>query len=149
VCLPRRVTVELGLNLPFRTDSLNLAALLYQLTLIKLPTVLPFVPLAVAAALIVWRSRPRTAGDLALQAAILNIVAFILAKQAFFNYYFASEVLLLAAMAGAGLALPEDDLALPDVAGLLRRIGIRMPPRRTPAAVDTAARPMPPPTRSR
>jgi hypothetical protein len=101
------------LNLPFRTDSLNLAALLYQLTLIKLPTVLPFVPLAVAAALIVWRGRPRTAGDLALQAAILNIVAFILAKQAFFNYYFASEVLLLAAMAGAGLALPEDDLALP------------------------------------
>ena len=63
------------------------------------------------------------------------------------NYYFVSEVMLLAAMAGAGLALLEDDLALPDVAGMLGRVGIRMPPRRTPAAVDTAAR-LTPPTRN-
>jgi len=135
------------LNLPFRTDSLSLAALLYHLTRIELPTVLPFLPLAVGAAWIAWRGRPRSEGDLALQAALLNVAAFILAKQAFFNYYFVTEVLLLAAMAGAGRALPEDDLGLPDVAGLLRRFGIRMPPRRTPAAVDTAARLTPPPTR--
>jgi hypothetical protein len=136
------------LNLPFRTDSLSLAALLYHLTRIKLPTVLPFLPLAVGAAWITWRGRPRCEGDLALQAALLNVAAFILAKQAFFNYYFVTEVLLLAAMAGAGLALPEDDLALPDVAGMLGRVGIRMPPRRTPAAADTAARLTPPPTRN-
>ncbi len=135
------------LNLPFRTNSLSLAALLYHLTRIELPTVLPFLPLAVGAAWIAWRGRPRSEGDLALQAALLNVAAFILAKQAFFNYYFVTEVLLLAAMAGAGRALPEDDLGLPDVAGLLRRFGIRMPPRRTPAAVDTAARLTPPPTR--
>ena len=65
----------------------------------------------VAAALIAWRGRPRTEGDLALQAAILNIVAFMLAKQAFFNYYFASEVMLLAAMAGAGgVHVGQEDL---------------------------------------
>jgi len=135
------------LDLPFRTDSLSLAALLYHMTRIKLPTVFPFLPLAVGAAWVAWRGRPRSEGDLALQAGLMNVAAFILAKQAFFNYYFISEVLLLAAMAGAGLALTEDDIALPDVAGALRWAGIRIPPRRTPAAVDTAARLTPPPTR--
>jgi hypothetical protein len=141
------------LALPFRSDSLNLAAEIFRVANLRLPTAFPFLPLVVAAALIAWRGRPRTEGDLALQAAILNIVAFMLAKQAFFNYYFASEVMLLAAMAGAGLALPEGDVALPAVPGTpLRagreRPGSQMPPRRTPAAVDTAARLTPPPTRN-
>jgi hypothetical protein len=139
------------LDLPFRSDSLNLAALLFRLTHVRLPTAFPFLPLVVAAALIAWRGRPRTEGDLALQAAILNVVAFILAKQAFFNYYFASEIMLLAAMAGAGLALPDGDVALPAVVRTLVRDGRRRsgapPPRRMPAAAATAARLTPPPTR--
>ena len=112
----------------------------------------PFLPLAVAAALIAWRGRPQTEGDLALQAAILNVVAFILAKQMFFNYYFASEVMLLAAMAGAGVALPEADVTRPAVVTALARdarrlLGNRRAPRRTPTATPTAARLTPPPTR--
>jgi hypothetical protein len=139
------------LALPFRSDSLSLAAELFRLTHAQLPTAFPFLPLAVAAALIAWRGRPQTEGDLALQAAILNVVAFILAKQMFFNYYFASEVLLLAAMAGAGVTLPAGDVARPAVAELLgagRRLRASpTPPRRTPTAAATALRLTPPPTR--
>jgi hypothetical protein len=140
------------LALPFRTDSLNLSAELFRVTQLQLPTAFPFVPLALAAALIVWRGRPRTEGDLALQAAILNILAFILAKQAFFNYYFASEVMLLAAMAGAGVALPEGDVTRPAAVAALvgearRLLGNRTAPRRTPTATPTAVRLTPPPTR--
>jgi hypothetical protein len=136
------------LALPFRTDSLNLAAQLFRLTRVELPTAFPFLPLALAAALIAWRGRPRTEGDLALQAAILNVVAFILAKQMFFNYYFASEVMLLAAMAGAGVAHPDGDVARPALLEWLVRTGRGlMRPRRTPTAVATAERLTPPPTR--
>ncbi len=140
------------LALPFRTNSLNLSVELFRVAHLQLPTAFPFVPLALAVALIVWRGRPRTEGDLALQAAVLNVMAFILAKQAFFNYYFASEVLLLAAMAGAGVALPEADVARPSAVGALTRgarrlFGNRTQPRRTPTATPTAARLTPPPTR--
>ena len=138
------------LTLPFRTDSLNLSAFLYQETHLQLPTTFPFIPLVVAAGLVAWRGHPRSEGDLALQAAILNVVAFILAKQAFFNYYFASEVLLLAAMAGAGVALPREDVALPEAAELGRagrRLRSGLMPRRTPTAAATAVRLPPPPTR--
>ncbi len=139
------------LHLPFRTDSLSLAQLIYQYGRIELPTVVPLIPLAVGVAWIIWRGRPRTEAELALQAALLNVAAFILAKQAFFNYYFASEVLLLAAIAGAGMMLPEADVALPDVPWLLARIRgwVRSPTprRRTSTAADTAMRLTPPPTR--
>jgi hypothetical protein len=140
------------LALPFRTDSLNLSAELFRVAHLQLPTAFPLVPLALAAGLIVWRGRPRTEGDLALQAAVLNILAFILAKQAFFNYYFASEVMLLAAMAGAGVALPEADVARPSALAALGRearrlLGSRTQPRRTPTATPTAARLTLPPTR--
>ena len=140
------------LALPFRTDSLSLAAEIYRLTRVQLPTAFPFLPLAITAALIAWRGRPRSEGDLALQAAILNVVAFLLAKQMFFNYYFASEVLLLAAMAGAGVTLPEGDVNLPALAPTLpgawrRRRTTPTPPRRTPTAAATAVRLAPPPTR--
>ncbi len=139
------------LYLPFRTDSLSVAELIYQLSHVKLPTAVPLIPLAVGVIWIIWRGRPRTGAELALQAALLNIAAFILAKQDFFNYYFASEVLLLAAIAGAGITLPETDVALPDVPGLLTRIrgwgsGARRR-RRTTTATATAARLTPPPTR--
>ena len=139
------------LALPFRSDSLSLSAELFHVAHVQLPTALPFLPLVIAAALIAWRGRPRSEGELALQAALLNIAAFLLAKQAFFNYYFASEVLLLAAMAGAGLAPQEEDVALPGVSGPpvrdVRGRGVSTPPRRTRAAADTAARLTPPPTR--
>jgi len=116
------------LALPFRTDSLSLSALLYQLSGAKLPTVLPLLPVAAAIAWVVWRRRARSEGDLALQAAALNIAAFLLAKQAFFNYYFASEIMLLAGIAGAGVAIPASDVGLPAVIeaplrGLRRRFG--------------------------
>ena len=139
------------LYLPFRTDSLSAAELIYQLTDVKLPTAVPLIPLAVGVVWIIWRGRPRTEAELALQAALLNIAAFILAKQAFFNYYFASEVLLLVAIAGAGVALPEADVALPDIAGVLDRVrhwrSRPNPPRRTTTAAATAVRLTPPPTR--
>ena len=64
-------------------------------------------------------------------------MAFILAKQAFFNYYFASEVLLLAAMAGAGVALPEADVARPSAVAALTRGARRLFGNRTAAAADT------------
>jgi len=116
------------LALPFRTTSLSLSALFYQLSGAELPTALPLLPVAAAIAWIVWRRRARSEGDLALQAAALNIAAFLLAKQAFFNYYFASEIMLLAGIAGAGVAIPASDVGLPAVIeaplrGLRRRFG--------------------------
>ena len=120
------------LALPFRTTSLSLSALFYQLSGAELPTALPLLPVAAAIAWIVWRRRARSEGDLALQAAALNVAAFLLAKQAFFNYYFASEIMLLAGIAGAGVAIPARDVGLPAVVeaplrGLRRRFGTRAP----------------------
>ena len=145
------------LALPFRTDSLNLAAYLFRLTQLRLPTAFPLIPLALALALLAWRGRPRTEGDLALQASIVNVVAFLLAKQAFFNYYFASLVMLLAALAGAGTRLPEQDVAsawswpVRRLGELLARRSPRAPvgaaegagSRRGPAAVTPGTAPLP------
>jgi hypothetical protein len=68
------------LALPFRTTSLSLSALLYQLTGVGLPSAVPLLPVAAGIAWIVWRRRARNEGDLALQATALNIAAFLLAK---------------------------------------------------------------------
>ena len=110
------VYAVLGFQLatPFRADSLNLAAYVFRLTHWVPPTtLLPIALLLAAAALIAWRGRPAVEGDLALQAAILQVVAFAFAKQAFFNYYYAPEILLLAAIAGSGVPLPPGDIRLP------------------------------------
>jgi len=125
------VYAVLGIQLasPFRTDSLNLAAYLFRLAHWVPPTtLLPIVLLVVAVAVIAWRGRPVVEGDLAIQAAILQVVAFAFAKEAAFNYYFAPEIMLLAAMAGAGVPLLPEDVSLPwtsSIARISRLLGMK------------------------
>jgi hypothetical protein len=128
-----RDVIGYALSLPPRTDSLSLAALLYDRAHVLLSGWVPVLLLLAGAALVAWRGRPATDADLAVQAALLNVVAFVAAKQAFFNYYFVSEVMLLAAMASAAPALPEGDVALP-LSGLRHRLAARSRPSASPAA---------------
>ena len=106
-------TVGFQLWTPFRADSLNLAAWLYRVGHLGLPVALPLIPLALGVLAVAWRGRPRCQGDLALQAALLSVSFYLLAKQAFFDYYFDSEVMLLAAIAAAGTPILPGDVRLP------------------------------------
>ena len=117
--------IGIQLVTPFRTDSLNLAAWLTDNLHVQFPSLLPVPLLLIATILIAWKGRPRVVTELALQAAILNVVAYIMAKQAFFNYYYISAVMLLVAMAGAGLPLLADDVALPWQGLVARLRGLR------------------------
>jgi hypothetical protein len=116
-------TIGFQLSTPFRTDSLNLAAWLYRLGATHLPVLLPVAMAGLGALLIAWRGRPRVEGELALQAALLTAAAWLLAKQAFFDYWFDCAVLLLAAMASAGSTMVPSDTALPGWAPARREGG--------------------------
>ncbi len=106
-------TIGYQLVTPFRVDSLNIAALLFRHGGIHLPVLLPVGAVVLGALLIAWRGRPRVEGELALQAALLTAAAWLLAKQAFFDYWFDCAVLLLAAMAAAGSTIAAGDVSLP------------------------------------
>ena len=63
------------------------------------------------------------------------MVAFAFAKEAAFNYYFASEIMLLAAMAGAGVPLLPGDVSLPWTSSVARIDAWRASRAKSPALV--------------
>lgn len=111
-----------------RYDSLTVNSMLDLLGL-------PVIPAAVAAAVVcittflVLRRRPDTYGDLLAGTAIIVTVSFLLAKWAYFNYYYIAAVLLMLAIAGDNLALDSAEMIRPPALcsaaarGLRRRLG--------------------------
>jgi hypothetical protein len=95
-----------------RLDSLTVNSYLNALGI-------PILPFAVSAVIIavtvvaVLRRRPETYGDLLAGTAILATVSFLVAKWAYFNYYYIPAVLLMLAIAGDRLALDAPELIRP------------------------------------
>jgi hypothetical protein len=123
-----------------RLDSLTVNSYLHA---IGLP-ILPFAVSAVvigAAAVMCLRHRPATYGDLFTTTAILATVSFLVAKWAYFNYYYIPAVLLMLAIAGDRLPLDAPELIRPPALLLsaidgLRAVAGRLPgARRLPGAV--------------
>jgi hypothetical protein len=110
---------------PTRTDALTVNALLHSLGR-------PFAPsiagvLAVLALIgVVLRRRPRDSGDLLLAGALLSVVSFLLAKEAFPNYYFAVAMLLVLAIACRGVSVDREGPRLPAQARMASRTQARM-----------------------
>jgi hypothetical protein len=80
---------------------------------------LPILPFAVsalviaAATVLVLRRRPNSYGELLTGTAILATVSFLVAKWAYFNYYYIPAVLLMLAIAGNGLAVDVPEMISP------------------------------------
>jgi len=78
--------------------------------------ILPFAGSAIvvaAATILVLRRRPSTYGDLLTGTAILATVSFLVAKWAYFNYYYIPAVLLVLAIAGDSLPLDVPEMIRP------------------------------------
>jgi hypothetical protein len=105
--------VGVQLDLPPRFGALTLVALAWKLTHRTLPSLVSLLGVAALVAAIAWRGRPRDEADLSLQASVLSIASFLLAKWALFNYYFISEVMILAAIAAVGVRFAPGEAQLP------------------------------------
>jgi hypothetical protein len=92
-----------------RLDALTVNAFLDSFNL-------PILPFAVSALVIVatmalvLRRRPDTYGELLTGTAILDTVSFLVAKWAFFNYYYIPAVLLMLAIAGDSLPVDVPEM---------------------------------------
>jgi glycosyl transferase family 87 len=105
--------VGVQLDLPPRFGALTLVAFAWKLTHRTLPSLVSILGVAALVAAIAWRGRPSDEADLSVQATVLSIASFLLAKWALFNYYFISEVMILVAMAAAGVRLAPGEVRLP------------------------------------
>jgi hypothetical protein len=131
----------LGIQLDLlpRLDSLTLNSYLNSLHLSILPFAVSALVIAVAA-ILVLRRRPATYGDLLSGTAILASVSFLVAKWAYFNYYYIPAVLLMLAIAGNGLVVDVPEMISPPavllraVEWLRRARGRGLGRRRVPAA---------------
>jgi hypothetical protein len=97
-----------------RFDSLTVNSYLHAFSL----PVLPFAGSAAviaAATILVLRRRPNTYGDLLTGTAILATVSFLVAKWAYFNYYYIPAVLLMLAIAGNNLPVDVPAMIRPPV----------------------------------
>jgi hypothetical protein len=80
---------------------------------------LPILPFAVSAAIVlattvlVLRRRPNSYGDLLTGTAVIATASFLVAKWAYFNYYYISAVLLMLAIAGNNLAVDVPEMIQP------------------------------------
>lgn len=100
-------------DFPFRPDSLSVNTSLFWSGRGSLPA---WLGVSVVAVLGAWVAtvRPRSYGDALAAGATLMTVSFLLARQAFFNYYFVSAAVLLLAIAGRGVPIGDtDDVHLP------------------------------------
>ena len=86
---------------PTRIDALTVNALLHSLGRSFIPPTASVLAGIAVLALLLWR-RPRDSGDLLIAGALLSTVSFLLAKEAFVNYYFSVAMLLLLAVACRG-----------------------------------------------
>lgn len=100
-------------SLGFRYDGLTLSAFWYEFTGTLIPvgvSVLGGVVLGIFA----LRRKPVELPDVLIAGAFLSTAGFLLAKQAFLNYYFIPAWLLILATASRGVALDADaDIRLP------------------------------------
>jgi hypothetical protein len=90
-----------------RPDALTLNALLLSLGHSSLPLWAGFFVAGAVSIAVLWR-RPRDYGDAFLAAAAISAIAFLVSKNAFFNYYFVPAALMLMALAGRGVPLELD-----------------------------------------
>lgn len=96
-----------------RFDALTVTSYVWNIWAVTLPGWLAVAVGLLAVLLVAARGRPRGGADLPLQAALVLWVPLIVAKWAYFNYYFLCAAMLLAAMAVWGTGLPAEDVALP------------------------------------
>jgi hypothetical protein len=104
--------IGIHIALPARADALTVTGQMYWQYGITFPTIIGTAATLVAAIVLLGR-RPGDMTDLLTRAAALSIIAFLFAKQAFFNYYYVSAVLLALALASQGQLFDPDDVALP------------------------------------
>ncbi len=128
-----------------RLDSLTVNSYLNSYGLPILPFAASALVVATATVLVL-RHRPRTYGDLLTGTAVIATLSFLVAKWAYFNYYYIPAVLLMLAIAGDALALDVPEMIQPP-AILLRIVAWgRMAAerirggRRVPGAVATKPR---------
>jgi Glycosyltransferase family 87 len=114
-----------------RPDALTVNAFLAEYNLPVLPFAASAVVVAAATVLVLWR-RPKTYGDLLTGTAILASVSFLVAKWAFFNYYYIPAVLLMLAIAGNGLAVDVPEMISPPALFLRCLEWVRGPASRLP-----------------
>jgi hypothetical protein len=135
-----------------RPDALTVNAFLNEF---HAPT-LPFAGsllVVTAATVLVLRRRPNSYGELLTATAILVTVSFLVAKWAFFNYYYIPAVLLMLAIAGNSLALDAPEMISPPAVFLafaewLRRAMGRLPGTRRLPDPGVGNRSGPPPAQS-
>lgn len=116
------------LSMPTWPGALTVTAFTLQSWHLALSSLVTVMVVLIALAVICWRGRPHSLGDLAVQAAVLLLAAFLFAKLAFFNEYCLAATMLVTGLAGVGVAFPAGDVALPGVHALRRLIRRRGTP---------------------
>lgn len=95
-----------------RLDSLTINSYLHLYNLPLLPAALSLLVVGVTTVLVL-RHRPSTYGQLLTGTAVLVTMSFLVAKWAYFNYYYIAAVLLMLAVAGDALELDAPALIRP------------------------------------
>jgi hypothetical protein len=95
-----------------RLDSLTFNSYLNAFNLPILPFAVSALIVA-AAGVLVLRRRPNTYGELLTGTAVLATVSFLVAKWAYFNYYYIPAVLIMLAIAGNSLAVDTPEMIQP------------------------------------
>jgi uncharacterized membrane protein len=100
-----RSVVQFQFMQPLRIDALSYLAWNARVTHLPVSPAMPFIALAVAVALLLWRC-PRTPAHFAAATALSSLVFFAFNKQAFCNYYY--FVVATACCAAAASAIPAE-----------------------------------------
>jgi hypothetical protein len=116
-----------------RPDALTINAFLNRLRFPVLPLAGSALVVATATVLVL-RRRPHTYGELLTGTAVLVTVSFLVAKWAFFNYYYIPAVLLMLAIAGNSLAFDAAEMISPPVVFLALAERFRRAQGRLPGA---------------
>jgi hypothetical protein len=95
-----------------RLDALTVNSYLNAFNLPILPFAVSAV-IVIAATLLVLRRRPNSYGELLSGTAVIATVSFLVAKWAYFNYYYISAVLIMLAIAGNNLAVDAPEMIQP------------------------------------
>jgi hypothetical protein len=126
------------LSMPTWPGALTVTAFTLQSWHLALSSLVTVMVVLIALAVIGWRGRPHSLGDLAVQAAVLLLATFLFAKLAFLNEYYLAAAMLVTGLAGVGVALPSGDVSLPDVRALGRLVPGWRPLRPADSTVDGA-----------
>ncbi len=121
----------LGFQLALRPryDGLNLTSYIWEIWRFPLPGWLPVAVALLAVLAVAMRGRPRSQGDLALQSALMLWIPLLVAKWAYFNYYYLCGMLLLAAGASWGTKVWAADADRPQFS-FARSVMSKLAPQR-------------------